>query len=211
MATATGTYATAALVKARLFAAGVTDTADDTLIGTICDQVNQFIESPQGCGRILAPVTSATYLVDGNDLRRLFFPRGLRTVTALSIGDYTGDTRDVVVATDYFLRPTATDRKSGWPAEWIELSDLPAGNHSVFHAGYETVSITATTGWTAIPDDIIDVALTTAVRAWHARQSGQADVIGNDETGAPLVSRYVSGYHWATLRAYRIRRQLVHG
>jgi hypothetical protein len=211
MATATGTYATAALVKARLFAAGVTDTADDTLIGTICDQVNQFIESPQGCGRVLAPVTTATYLVDGNGLRRLFFPRGLRAVTALAIGDYTGDTRDTLAVTDYWLRPSATDRKPGWPAEWIEISDRPAGTHSVFHVGYETVSITGTIGWNAIPDDIIDVALTTAVRAWHARQSGQADVIGNDETGAPLVSRYVSGYHWSTIRAYRVRRQLVHG
>jgi hypothetical protein len=42
------------------------------------------------------------------------------------------------------------------------------------------------------------------VRAWHARQSGQADIIGNDETGAPLVSRYVSAYHWSTLKAYRV-------
>jgi hypothetical protein len=211
VATATGAYATTALVKARLFAAGVTDTADDTLIGTIVDQVNQFIESPQGCGRILAPAASATYLVDGNGLRRLYFPRGLRAVTALLIGDYTGDTRDTIASTDYFLRPTATDRKPGWPAEWIELSNLPAGVHRVFHAGYETVSITGTTGWNAIPDDITDVALTTAVRAWHARQSGQADVIGNDETGAPVVSRYVAPFHWATIKAYKVRRPVVPG
>jgi hypothetical protein len=322
MATATGAYATAALVKARLFAAGVTDTADDTLIGTICDQVNQFIESPQGCGRVLAPrpvgsgvasaneiqsvtlaksvgnvtgghwtltfegstttdlawnvngaalqvalrllptingenvtVTGdgpyavefigdragraqqlmtadaahltvapctatvalvstpqdATFLVDGNGLRRLYFPSGLRSVSELKIGDYTGDTRDTVASTDYFLRPTLSDRKPGWPAEWITLSDLPAGAHRVFHKGFETVSITATIGWAAIPDDITDVALTTAVRAWQARQSGQADVIGNDETGAPLVSRNVAPFHWKTIQAYRVRRQLVHG
>jgi hypothetical protein len=197
-------------VKLRLGVA-VLDTTDDTLIGSIVDQVNQFIESPQGCGRILAPITSATYLVDGDGSRRLYFPRGLRSVTELKIGDYTGDTRDVIVATDYFLRPAAHDRKPGWPAMWIELSDLPAGDHSVFAAGYETVSITATTGWNAIPDDIIDVALTTAVRAWHARQSGQADIVGSDETGAPLVSRYVAGFHWATIKAYRIRQTLVYG
>jgi hypothetical protein len=211
VATATGAYATTALVKARLFAAGVTDTADDTLIGTIVDQVNQWIESPQGCGRILAPATSATYLMDGNGLRRLYFPRGLRAVTELKIGDYTGDTLDVIASTDYFLRPLTHERKPGWPAEWIVLSDLPAGDHSVFGEGFETVSITATTGWNAIPDDITDVAVTTAVRAWHARQSGQADIVGTDETGEPLVSRYVSGFHWATIRAYRIRQTLVHG
>lgn len=211
MATATGAYATTALVKARLFAAGVTDTADDTLIGTIADQVNQFIESPQGTGRILAPITSATYLMDGNGLTRLFFPRGLRAVTEVAVGDYTGDTRDVLATTDYFLRPLAHERKPGWPAEWLALSDEPAGDHRVFHAGFETVSITGTSGWAAIPDDIIDVAVTTAVRAWHARQSGQADIIGSDETGEPLVSRYVSGFHWATIRAYRVKQPAVIG
>lgn len=208
MTTATGTYATAATVKARL---GITDTTDDTLLGTIVDQVNQFIESPHGCGRIIAPVASATYLIDGNGLRRLSFPRGLRAVSELAIGDYTGDTRDVIASTDYFLRPLAQDRAPGWPAMWVELSDIPAGAHSVFGAGYETVSITATTGWTAIPDDLADVAITTAVRAWHARQSGQADIVGNDDTGAPLVSRYVAPYHWAAIKAYRVKKPAVFG
>lgn len=208
MTTATGTYATAALVKARL---GITDSTDDTLLGTICDQVNQFIESPHGCGRILAPITSATYLIDGTGLRRLYFPRGIRAVTDLQIGDYTGDTRDVIAATDYFVRPLAQDRKPGWPAEWIVLSDIPVGTHRVFGAGFETVSLTCTSGWAAIPDDITDVAVTTAVRAWHARQSGQADIVGNDDTGAPLVSRYVAPYHWAAIKAYRIRQTAIHG
>jgi hypothetical protein len=210
VATATGAYATTALVKARLGVATL-DTTDDALIGSIVDQVNQFIESPEGCGRILAPITSATYLADGDGMRRLYFPRGLRSVTELKIGDYTGDTLDVIAATDYFLRPLAQDRKPGWPAMWIELSDRPAGAHTVFAKGFETVSITATSGWAAIPDDIIDVALTTCVRAWHARQSGQADIVGNDETGAPLVSRYVAGFHWSTIRAYRIRQKVVNG
>jgi hypothetical protein len=161
--TATGAYATAALVKARLFAAGVTDTADDTLIGTICDQVNQFIESPQGTGRKVSAGTSGA---------------------------------------DYFLRPSDQDRAPGWPAMWVYLSDKHPRRYFAF--GRDTISMTATCGWTAIPDDIIDVAVTTAVRAWHARQSGQADIVGNDENGSPLVSRYVSGYHWATLKAYRV-------
>jgi hypothetical protein len=211
VATATGAYATAALVKARLFAAGVTDTADDTLIGTICDQVNQFIESPHGTGRVLAPINSATYLIDGNGLRRLYFQKGIRAVTELKVGDYTGDTLDILAATDYYLRPSVYERKSGWPAEYIELSDMPAGDHTVFGEGYETVSLTCTAGWAAIPDDIIDVALTTAVRAWGARQNGQADIVGNDDTGEPLVSRYVAGFHWATIRAYRVKKPAVVG
>jgi hypothetical protein len=210
MPTATGAYATTALVKSRLGIAAL-DTTDDTLIGTIVDQVNQFIESRHGCGRIIAPVTSATYLIDGDGSSTLYFPAGIRAITALSVGDYTGDTRDVLASTDYFLRPLVQDRTPGWPAFWVALSDHPAGNHSTFAEGFETVSMTATTGWTAIPDDLIDVALTTAVRAWHARQSGEADIVGNDDTGAPLVSRFVAPFHWAAIKAYRVRRSLVPG
>lgn len=211
MATATGAYATTAAVKARLFAAGVTDTADDTLIGTICDQVNQFIESPQGTGRVLAPISSATYLIDGDGLTHIYFPTGIRAITALSVGDFTGDTRDLLAATDYYLRPLTQDRNPGWPAMYVFLSDKPAGTHHVFAKGRETVSMTCTAGWAAIPDDITDVALTTAVRAWGARQSGQADIIGTDETGAPLVSRFVAPFHWATLKAYKVRKPQVFG
>jgi hypothetical protein len=211
VATATGTYATAALVKARLFAAGVTDTADDTLIGTFCDAVNQFIEGPYGCNRIVAPITSATYLIDGEGTTTLYFPKGIREITALAIGDYTGDTRDTLAATDYFLRPLAQDRTPGWPAFYVRLSDLPTGDHSVFHEGFETVSMTCTAGWTAIPDDLAGVAVTTAVRAWHARQNGQADIVGTDDTGAPLVSQFVAREHWGIIKAYRLRKPLVYG
>jgi hypothetical protein len=53
MGTAIGSYATLAGVKARL--SGTFDSTDDILLGTLCDQINQFIESPAGCGRVLAP------------------------------------------------------------------------------------------------------------------------------------------------------------
>lgn len=204
MATAIGTYATAAGLKARLFAAGVTDTADDTLLGTICDQVNQFIESPQGCGRIIAPISSATYLLDGTGTPRFYFPKGIRAVSALTFADHTGGTKTSAgtAGTDFFLRPSSADLTPGWPYLWVDLSDR--GTRRIFPLGYDTISLTCTAGWAAIPDDIIDVALTTATRAWAARQSGQADVVGTDETGAPLVSRFVSGFHWATIKSYRV-------
>lgn len=203
MPTAIGTYATTSLVKARLFAAGVTDTADDTLIGTICDQINMYIEGPQGTGRVLAPISSATYLLDGNGTRGLYFPKGIRAITELKIGDFTGDTLDTITATDYVIRPAAHDRATGWPATWVILTDRPTSGHWVFADGYDTVSMTCTAGWAAMPDDVIDVALTAAVRSWHARQSGQADLVGNDETGQPLVSRFFSARDLGTLRAYR--------
>lgn len=211
MPTATGAYATTALVKARLFAAGVTDTADDTLIGTLVDQVNGFMESKAGMGRVVAPIASATYILDGDGSPLLYFPLGIRAITALSIGDFTADTLDLLTATDYYLRPLVQDRYPGWPAMYVLLSDKVTGLHRAFHAGYGTVSMTCTAGWAAIPDEVTDVAVTTAVRAWGARQSGQADIVGNDDTGAPLVSRYVAPHHWGIIKAYRMKQPAVIG
>lgn len=213
MPSATGAYATTAGLKARIFAAGVTDTADDTLMGTICDQVNAFIEGPWGCRRVIAPISSATYILDGSGLSFLYFPKGIRTVTALTIGDTTGDTLDTVTAADIFLRPLDQDRVPGWPAFYLYLSDVPVSTigRKTFPKARGNVSLTCTAGWTAIPDDITDVALTTATRAWHARQSGQADIVGNDDTGAPLVSRFVAPFHWGTIKAYRVKQPAVIG
>ena len=309
MTTAIGSYATLAAVKARL--SGTFDSADDTLIGTLCDQVNGYIESSAGCGRVLAPrpvgsgvasanevqsvtlagaglaggtwtltfngstttalawnisganlqvalralptinganvtvtgdgpyavefmgafaglaqtlmTASATaltvqpctvtvalvstpqtalYYLDGDGSRVLWVD--VRAVSELAVASQTGGDYTVLAAADYFLRPQPLDREPGWPATRIELSDQPTGGYWYFPVGYNTVRLKAVLGWPAIPDEITDVALTTAVRAWHARQSGQTDIVGNDETGAPIVSRYLSPRDRETLKRYRV-------
>lgn len=198
MTTAIGAYATAALLKAR---AGITDTTDDTELGKVCDQVNAYIET--FTRRVLAPVTSATYLLDVPEpTRRLYFPRGIRSVSALEVGDYTGAARTALTEnTDWFLRPAAHDRIPGWPATEIVLADH-GGARSYFPAGFNIVSLTGTTGWAAIPDDVTEVALTAAVRAWHAVNTGQQDIVGTDDMGRPLVSRFFSARDLGTLRTY---------
>ena len=308
MTTAIGSYATLAAVKARL--SGTYDATDDLLLTTLCDQTNQFIESPQGTGRVLAPrpvgsgvasaneiqsvtlaksvgnvtgghwtltfngstTTDLAWNVDGAALQialrllptingdnvtvtgdgpysvefigdlagvaqplmtadaahltvapctatvalvstpqdALYYFDGdggrvlwldVRAVSELAIASQTGGSYTVIDADDYFLRPLPQDRAPGWPATRIELSDLSA---TYFYRGYSTVRVKAVTGWPAIPDDITDLACTMVVRAWHARQSGQTDIVGNDETGAPIVSRYLSARDRDTLRAYRV-------
>lgn len=211
MATATGAYATTALLKELLLAAGVTDTGDDTLLGKICDRVNAFIEGPYGCQRVVAPISSATYLLDGDGGTYLYFPLGIRAITALSVSDYTGDTVDLLTATDYFLRPLVQDRTPGWPAFYVALSDRAAGLHHSFHGGRDNVSMTCTAGWAAIPDDLIHVALTTAARVWSARQGGQVDIVGTDDTGAPIVSQSVAREHWGIIKGYRPKKPQVIG
>lgn len=198
MATAIGSYATAATLKARI---GIGDTADDTVLGAVCDQVNQYIETKTG--RVLAPVASTTFLIDIEEAcTRFHFPRGIRAITALAVGDHTGASRTALASTDYFLRPSAHDRLPGWPATWVHLSDFASRRY--FPRGFEVVSMTATTGWDAIPDDIAEVALVAAARAWHAVQSGQADLVGTDEMGQVLVSRFFSPRDLETLRTYSV-------
>lgn len=208
MATATGSYATAALLKAQ---AGISDTTDDVVLGAVCDRINQFIEGYTR--RVLAPIASATYVYDGNGRQQMNvtqhvagFIGGLRAVSLLEIAANTGAAYETIAAGDYFLRGVSM---LGAPFDDLWLSDLPAGAYGVFPVGFGTVRITATAGWAAIPDDIIEVALTAATRAWHGVQSGQTDLVGTDEMGQTLVSRSFSPRDLDTLRRYRRGRDLA--
>lgn len=203
-ATAIGSYATTALLKGMI---GTTDSDDDATLGLICDRVNAYIEFVTK--RPICPVTTATYLLDGDGLTHLYFPRGLRSVTELAIGDFTGDTLDVLDPGDYFVRPLAQDRATGWPALWVVLNDRPIGLHRFFAKGRSTVSITATTGWAAIPDEITELALAVAQRAWNNKAAGLQDQPAFDEHGRPVIARFISGRDKETLAGYTIRRKQV--
>lgn len=199
MATATGSYATTSTVKSR---AGITDATDDTELGLIVDQVNMYIESTTG--RVLAPIsgTPTRYYDIDESSNTLYIPEGIRSVTTLYIAAYTDADYTLIAAGDYYLRPLRP--MPGWPYTEIRLSDRPAGSYSEYPVGYETVKVTGLFGWAAIPDDVAEVAVTIAIRAWAARQAGQSDIVGTDEFGRPIISRYVSGRDRDTLRRYAI-------
>ena len=204
MATAIGAYAALAAVKTRMKR---TDTADDTFITTLCNQINGWIESPQGAGRPIAPYT-ATYTYDASSWRFggrvLVIPRGIRTVTTLKLNTATGESYTTIASTDYYLRPLEQDRTNGWPATRLHISDLPAGGFTeAASTGFAIAEIAGDYGWAVIPDELKDVAETAVVRAFSARAGGQSDLIGNDETGQPLVSRFLSGDHRRLVESYR--------
>lgn len=212
MASAIGSYATASALKTMI---GITDSNDDTLIGLICDRVNQIIETTTH--RVLAPIASTTYLYDGNGGTSLFLPLptdkapigGVRAVTLVEVQLYTGAGYITVNSTDYFLR-----QRIGMtgPYERLIFTDAPTGGVTCWPAGFNTVRITATAGWAAIPDDITDMALRLAQRVWNARQVGFQDAGGLnaiDEQGQPIVSRYLSRADRDLLRTYTLAGDLA--
>lgn len=199
MTTAIGAYATASALKTRI---AISDTTDDTTLSNVCDQVNQYVETKTG--RVLAPIASAVILLDGDGSRVLRYPRGIRAVSLLECAEYTGAAFSTVAASQYFLRPGPADLRPGWPYTRLEFTDIATGTFTSFPRGFDTVRMTATTGWTAIPDDITELALVAATRAWHAVESGQQDIVGTDDMGRPLVSRFFSARDLETLRVYGV-------
>ena len=208
MASATGTYTTRARVKSRL---SISTTDWDSQIDVVVDAMNQYVESPQGCGRVIAPISSATYVLDGQGLSFLYFPKGIRAVTVLTIGDYSGDSVDTVTAADILLRPLDHERSPGWPAMYLYLSDHPASTvtRSVFPEGRSNVNLTCTAGWAAIPDDLAEMADTVAAVAFHNLEQGNQPIPNTDEQGRPIVARFFSGKDFDTLKAYRIKQPQV--
>lgn len=207
-ATAVGTYSTLALVKERL-GFGTATTTDDALLQELCDQVNGWIEA--STGRVIAPY-AGTFTFDGWDAApdgmTLPVRRGIVSLASLEIASQTNDPFVSMGTADYFLQPSQPE--PGWPYFRIVLSDVPSQTQpfTYFPAGYRNVRAAGTFGWPAIPDELTDVALTTTVRAWQARMAGQADVVGMDEYGRPVVSRYVSGRDRETLTRFKFKSGL---
>lgn len=211
-ASAIGSYATTALVKQLI---GTTDSADDTLIGLLCDRGNSVLEGMMG--QVVAPIASATYLYDGDGLSHLYLPTpvnsspgigGLRAVTLVETATYTGGTYGTVTATDYALRGRAPN---GGPYRYLVFSDRPTGTYRSWYSGRETVRVTGTAGWSAIPDDLTQLALALVQRAWNARQTGYQNVEGVDENGRPIIARFLALPDYLTLKRYTVKQPQVFG
>lgn len=175
---------TIAQVKARIFPAGVTDTADDALLTELVEQVSDFIE--QYTGRKLVAVSSTTYVFDTQAGYVLRIPIGIRTITSMGVNNLShqpdsGGSYTTVAATDYLLRPKVQDAAQGWPfmEVWISRGTL-AGTISVFGNIQNGATITGTFGFASTPPDIQSVAIDAVVAAFEARKNGASGVIGAD-------------------------------
>lgn len=202
---AIGSYATIANVKKRLASSDSYSADDDAVLTSLCDAINGWIELKSL--RVLAPVDSTTYLFDAGDWTEngsvLNIPAGIRAVASLKLAPATGQPLVLVPAVEYLLLPRTQHRQPGYPATRLLLHNA-GGSASVSRAysGYGIAELVGDFGWAAIPPEIRELAETAVVRAWHGRQAGQSDIVGSDENGAPIVSRFISSKDRETLKAY---------
>lgn len=200
---------TTAQVKARIFPAGVTDTADDTLISELIDQVSDYIQ--QFTGRRLVPIASADYYFDTVSGYVLRVPIGIRAITFMGVSNLahqpdSGGTYTTVTADDYLLRPKTQDLPPGWPFTeiWLTRGGLVGtiGSFGTFQNGCK---LTMTAGFAATPPDIQGVAIDAAVAAYQARKLGTSGVIGANEGAlTPWADFFgIGSPQRATLERYR--------
>ena len=172
-------YTSLAALKTHM---GISDTNDDTALSAVATAVNAIIED--NIGFAAADGGTAIRSYDGNGGDRLFVRGGLQGVTTLEVADATGGT--FTTTTDYVLKPYAHERPSGWPAWYVQLTDLAS---VTFTSGYQTVRITPATGWgfAAIPEELQRIADIMGTRMFQSRQTGETFVIGSGEFGQAIV------------------------
>lgn len=201
-------YATTANVKTRL---GITDSTDDDLIDDIVSAANDYIESQTW--RPVGPTTGGTAVFDATedclDSRTLYVRQGIRSITSITVASTTGGDDVSGTAADFLILPRSQNRKPDWPGFYVVIKDSVTGDVSDFGSGYANITIVGDFGWASIPPVLTEIAELIAVRAWHARNLGQADIVGSEANGEPTVSRYVSARDKRTLQSFRPAGGLV--
>lgn len=156
-----------------------------------------------------------TYLFDGAEMVEggavLLIPTGLISVVQVRTGFMTGSTLQLLPTSQWQPRPQPQNRKPGWPYTQLWMTTTPSTWAPLFQSTaawrgpFSNIEVAGQLGWPAPPDDVVDVGVTTATRAWQGRQSGQQDVVGSDILGRPVISRFLSARDHDVLTLYRDR------
>lgn len=185
-------YASVDGVKRRLRWTEESDDPEEELLLQIIGEMNGWMENPAALGCAVAPSSLTELTLDGRDARadgRMLFVR----IGIVELSDVQVNGQSI---TDWYLRPLEQDRRPGWPAQQV-------WRNGGWPRGFGNITLFGSFGFPAIPLDLVELAETTVVRAWFAARAGQRDISGTDETGQPLVSRYVALRDRDTLREYR--------
>lgn len=166
---------------------GSGDAVDDDYLATVVDAVNDWVVDRIGLD--LSPAGTATRKLDGDGTRELFVPGGLRSVSVVQVSSDGWQTFQSVTDSVTLL-PEAWRKPPSEPHHTLRLAE---GSGLAFPCGEQTVLVTSTEwGYADWPARVVEVAETIGVRMYQARSTGQRDVIGSDELGNPVVSRFVS-------------------
>lgn len=197
---------TLADVKAALIPSGVTDTGDDTLLGTLIDRCSAYIQSITGRRFVAEP--AATYLFDTSAGYVLRVPRGLSAITSIGVASAhqpaTGGTYTTVPAASALLRPLDVDRRVGMPPTEVHLSRASSAGYR-FYDAENGCSITGTFGFATVPVELVGVAVDAVVSAFVNRGDGTSAVIGAEATAvAPWAQLFAKGTsQYAALMRWR--------
>lgn len=205
-------YAGTATVVARFPSDTSLSAGELTLLDTYCDQANDYIE--QYTWRPIGPTSGGTATFDGaedvsEDGRSLWVRQGIRSITSITVAPSTGATGVAGTVADFVILPRTQNRRPGWPGFEVRIKDAVTGAVSVFGRGYGDIVIVGDFGWEAIPDSLKELAETLVIRMWHSRSTGQADIVGSEANGEPIVSRFLSTRDRMLLKSFRPSGGLV--
>lgn len=196
---------TLANVKLALFPTGYTDTTDDTTLQSYIDGVTGEVAEYTSRQFVTDAAPTDYYLDIGRATKSLYIPAGVQSVTTLSFATTSqpasGGTYTAITAAHVLLRPLPVDRRSGFPADTIVVSDLNTQISAGFYVGYNTVKATMTCGFATVPAEIERLALAIVVRRWQARKGGQTDTIGAPDFGGSVL-RFTSPEERSVLDRY---------
>lgn len=197
---------TLANVKLAIFPTSYTDTTDDATLQLYIDAVTGEVAEYTSRQFVTdAAPTDYYFDVSRTGTRSLYVAAGVQSVTTLSFATTSqpasGGTYTALTAAHVLLRPLPVDRRAGFPADTVIVSDLNTQMPAGFYVGYNTVKATMTCGFAAVPAEIERVAVAMVVRRWQARRGGQLDSIGAPDFGGDVL-RFTSPEERAVLDRY---------
>jgi hypothetical protein len=161
-----------------------------------------------------APVTRVQVWDGYNTLeagRMLPVPNGIVTMTSLECSFYTGGPFTTIPTTDWFLRPLPLEREPGWPATELWMTDIPSTSNAcpTFQRGRETIRAVCQTGWPAMPQSIIQIALRLVVTNYRTRGSTGGISVAVGQDGERVIQRTLDDVDYRTIQRYTDKHLVV--
>lgn len=174
-------YATVDQLKARLYAPGTVDTVNDAVLADVITATSRLIE--RYTGRVFTQVTSQARYFSAADRYRVYVDD---LVSVDSGGFCTDDNADrtfsnVWATTDYELCPRNAAAHNN-PYTWIQV---PPNGNNVFPSWPESIKITGTWGWSAVPQEVTEACLIQAARLFRRKDTP----FGIMDSAASMTSR----------------------